>query len=187
MGMIRLAFLALAIGMTLQAELALPALAQAPVSITTPDKLQTRLGPLEFKDGAPSKETVEKVYDNLDAMHASEAFLNAFRGASLMAARKGMISAGIEDNSVVIFSEMMDSKSLFLTANADTPYFISFIDLSKGPMVVELRRYPWVLSTICGSAGSSTSACRARTGARAENTCWCRPVTPATCLTAASM
>ena len=137
MGMIRLAFLALAIGMTLQAELALPALAQAPVSITTPDKLQTRLGPLEFKDGAPSKETVEKVYDNLDAMHASEAFLNAFRGASLMAARKGMISAGIEDNSVVIFSEMMDSKSLFLTANADTPYFISFIDLSKGPMVVE--------------------------------------------------
>src|SRR5271167_3534318 len=103
----------------------------------TPDKLQTRLGNLEFKDGAPSKETVEKVYDNLDFMHASEAFLNAFRGASLMAARKGMISAGVEDNAVIIFSEMMDSKSLFLTPNADTPYFISFIDLSKGPMVVE--------------------------------------------------
>jgi hypothetical protein len=33
----------------------------------------------------------------------------------------------------------MDGKSLFLTANADTIYFVSFIDLSKGPMVLETR------------------------------------------------
>src|SRR5271167_1512026 len=103
----------------------------------TPDKLQTRLGNLEFKDGAPSKETVEKVYDNLDFMHASETFLNAFRGASLVAARKGFISAGVEDNSIIIFSELMDSKSLFLTANADTVYYFGFLDLTKGPLVVE--------------------------------------------------
>ena len=31
----------------------------------------------------------------------------------------------------------MDAKSLFLTANADTVYFLGFIDLSKGPMVFE--------------------------------------------------
>lgn len=31
----------------------------------------------------------------------------------------------------------MDSKSLFLTANADTVYYLSAIDLSKGPMVIE--------------------------------------------------
>src|SRR5271157_1716287 len=121
----------------LTANLGLPAFAQTPASITTPDRFETRLGPLEFKDGAPSKETVEKVYDNLDFMHASETFLNAFRGASLVAARRGFIDAGVEDNAVIIFSEMMDAKTLFLTPNADTPYFISFIDLSKGPMVVE--------------------------------------------------
>src|SRR5271165_3269666 len=108
-----------------------------PKSILTPDRVETRLGTLEFKDGAPSKETVEKVYDNLDFTHGSEAFLNAFRGVSLVAAHEGLISAGVEDNSVIIFSEMMDSKSLFLTANADTVYFIGFIDLSKGPMVVQ--------------------------------------------------
>src|SRR5208337_2003782 len=127
----------LALAVLFLANLALPAFAQTPAFITTPDKLETRLGTLEFKDGAPSKATVEKVYDNLDVMHASETFLNAFRGASLAAARKGFINAGIEDNAVIIFSEMMDSKTLFLTPNADTPYFISFIDLSKGPMVVE--------------------------------------------------
>ena len=111
--------------------------AEIPPGISTPDKLQTRLGAFEFKDGAPSKETVEKVYDNLDFMHASETFLNAFRGASLVAARKGFISAGTDDNSIMIFSELMDSKSLFLTANADTVYYFGFLDLTKGPLVAE--------------------------------------------------
>src|SRR5271165_5102 len=78
-----------------------------PRSISTPDRVETRLGTLEFKDGAPSKDTVAKVYDNLDFMHGSEAFLNAFRGVSLAAAHQGLISAGVEDNSVIIFSEMM--------------------------------------------------------------------------------
>ena len=31
----------------------------------------------------------------------------------------------------------MDSSSLFLTANADTVYYLSVVDLSKGPMVIE--------------------------------------------------
>jgi hypothetical protein len=31
----------------------------------------------------------------------------------------------------------MDSNSLFLTANADTVYYLSIVDLSKGPMVIE--------------------------------------------------
>ena len=32
----------------------------------TPNKMQTRIGTLEFFDGMPSKATVDKVYDNLD-------------------------------------------------------------------------------------------------------------------------
>ena len=50
---------------------------------------------------------------------------------------KASLSAGVKDNTVLIFSELMGSESLFLTANADTVYFLSFIDLSSGPMVVE--------------------------------------------------
>ena len=38
---------------------------------------------------------------------------------------------------MLIFSELMDSSSLFLTANCDTVYYLAFIDLSDGPMVVE--------------------------------------------------
>jgi hypothetical protein len=125
------------IAAVLVGALAVPAFAETPAPITAPDKLQTRLGTLEFKDGAPSKATVEKVYDNLDFMHAVEAFVNAFQGASTSAIRKGFNDAGIPDNTVLIFSELMDSKSLFLTANADTVYFWSVLDVSKGPIVVE--------------------------------------------------
>ena len=106
--------------------LSAPAFADTPAPITTPDKLQTRLGTLEFKDGAPSKETVEK-----------EAFGNAFQGASTSALWKGFNDAGIPNNTVLIFSELMDSKSLFLTANADTIYFWSILDVTKGPIMVE--------------------------------------------------
>ena len=92
---------------------------------------------LEFRDGAPSKETIGKVFDNLDLMHAVEAYVNAYQGVSTYAIWKGFNDAGIPDNSVLIFSELMDSKSLFLTANADTIYFWTIIDVSKGPVVVE--------------------------------------------------
>ena len=53
-----------------------------PPSITIPDKVVTSLGTLEFKDGAPSAATAQKVYDNLDLLHAEDVFLNTFQGAS---------------------------------------------------------------------------------------------------------
>ena len=108
-----------------------------PPSITTPDSVETTLGTLHFEDGIPSPETAQKVYDQLDLQRGVEAFLNGLRGVSIYAARKGMRDAGLKDNDVLIFSGLMDSRSLFLTANADTVYFFSNVDLGKGPMVVE--------------------------------------------------
>jgi len=50
---------------------ALPQIATAqapaiPPILVTPDSVETRIGKLEFKDGAPSVATAEKVYDTLD-------------------------------------------------------------------------------------------------------------------------
>jgi hypothetical protein len=108
-----------------------------PPAITTPDKVESRLGVLEFKDGAPSAATVEKVYDTLDFIRGVDAFLNSYGGASAYAIREGFLSIGANDNSVVLYSELMDSNSLFLTANADTVYYMAIVDLTNGPMVVE--------------------------------------------------
>lgn len=57
-------------------------------AITTPDRLETRLGALEFTDGAPHRETLEKVYDNLDLIRGVDVFLGAFPGASTWALRQ---------------------------------------------------------------------------------------------------
>jgi hypothetical protein len=119
-------------------SLALPALAQTPQSITTPDKVETRIGTLDFKDGMPAKETIDKVYDNLDFTHAFEAFVNTFQGVSIRAVHKGFLSIGVKNNEVLIFSELLDAKSLYLTANADTVYYMGMLDLTKGPMVLEV-------------------------------------------------
>ncbi|QDU45649.1 hypothetical protein Mal52_41440 [Symmachiella dynata] len=108
-----------------------------PVELTTPDKVETPIGALDFQNGVPSVETAEKVRDALDFTRALNAYNNSFRGASAYALGKGFQSIGAEDNTVVIFSKLMDSNSLFLTANADTIYYLAAVNLSKGPMVIE--------------------------------------------------
>jgi hypothetical protein len=106
-------------------------------SISAPEKLESRFGTLEFTDGVPSAKTAETAYDQLDFAHALNAYLNGFPGASTWALRKGFNEAGVKDNEILIFSELMDAQSLFLTANADTVYFVGIVDLTSGPMVVE--------------------------------------------------
>lgn len=105
--------------------------------LTTPDHVESVIGALDYVDGAPSGETVEKVRDHLRYVRALTAFMDGHRGASTMAIRKGMLSVGVADNDVILFSELMDSESLFLTANADTVYYMSFVDLTNGPVVFE--------------------------------------------------
>jgi hypothetical protein len=63
--------------------------------------------------------------------------MNSIQGVSLWAIRKGFADVGVGDNEFVIFSEMMDAKSIFLTANADTVYFWGNLNLSDGPLVVQ--------------------------------------------------
>jgi hypothetical protein len=106
-------------------------------SIGTPERLDTRIGALELVDGVPTGDTAERVYEHLDFVHALNVFLNGYAGASTCALRHGFHDAGVADNQILIFSELMGSESLFLTANADTVYFLGIIDLTSGPMVVE--------------------------------------------------
>ena len=106
-------------------------------SLSAPDSGETSIGTLEFKYGAPTAESAEKLRDALAFTRALNVYDNSFRGASAYAIREGLHSIGAKDNDVVIFSELMDSNSLFLTANADTVYYMSAVDLSHGPMVIE--------------------------------------------------
>jgi hypothetical protein len=106
-------------------------------SLGAPPTITTSFGTLDFKDGVPTAGTAQKTYDMLDFTHALSAYNNSFRGASALAIVKGFESIGADPGDVVIFPKFMDSHSLFLTANADTVYYLTGLDLSKGPVVVE--------------------------------------------------
>ncbi|WP_426671320.1 DUF1254 domain-containing protein [Mucilaginibacter sp. McL0603] len=108
-----------------------------PAAITIPDMVDTRLGTLNFIDGFPDDNTVQKVYDNLDFVHGMQAFMNTMPAASLFAMRQGLKSIGVNNHSVVVFNDMTDSRTLFLTANTESVYLAGWLDLKNGPMVVE--------------------------------------------------
>jgi len=74
----------------------------SPSAIGTPEKVESRLGTLEYKDGVPVSATVQTAYDNLDFMHAVQVHLNAFAGVSTYAIRESFLSIGADDNQVVI-------------------------------------------------------------------------------------
>lgn len=111
-----------------------------PHSIMTPDAVETRLGTLRFFDGVPTRETADKVMENLLFLRGVETFLNGIPAASIEAIREGLVSVGAtEANHLVITDKLMDSNPLFLTANTDTVYAFNFFDLEKtGPLVIEV-------------------------------------------------
>jgi hypothetical protein len=111
-----------------------------PESIMTPNKVTTRVGDIEFFDGIPTPATAEALYNHLDYIRGVETFLSGMPAANLEAFRRGQATLGAKDyNQVLIFDQLMDSNSLFLTGNTDTVYVSAFFDLKKhGPMVIEI-------------------------------------------------
>ena len=111
---------------------------EIPESITTPDRVETRIGTLEFFDGIPTKKTAELVYDNLDFMRGVQAFLDGMPAASIYAMCNGLLEgAGVDDQTFGIFETLMDAKSIFLTPNSTTVYVTQCLDLENGPIVLE--------------------------------------------------
>jgi hypothetical protein len=111
---------------------------EIPDAIITPDSVETRIGTLKFFDGFPDDATTQKVFDNLDFMRGVEAFLTAMPGASAEAIRVGWASQGAVNNQTLLIMEnLMDSKSLFLTPNTESVYHMAWLDTSKGPLVLE--------------------------------------------------
>lgn len=134
--MIRLIYAALLPGL-LTIHAGGQATAQTPEFLITPDEVKSPIGVLEFDQGAPSLETAQRLKTHMDLIRGVNVYNNSFRGVSALALVKGYKSIGAESGDIILFEELMDSNSLFLTTNADTIYYIGWIDLSDGPVVIE--------------------------------------------------
>lgn len=72
--------------------------ADVPSYITTPDTVETRIGTLRFKHGAPDEKTVKTVYDQIDFSRGIEAFLTGMSATSIYALCDGFNHTGIKTN-----------------------------------------------------------------------------------------
>jgi hypothetical protein len=117
-----------------------------PPSLVTPDTVETRIGTLKFTDGFPDEATVAKVYDNLDFQRGQQAYLTALPAVSVEAFRKSYVDFGPVNQTVLLSEQLLDARSLFLTANTTTPYTVIYLDTKGGPLVLEIP--PEVLGPI---------------------------------------
>ena len=109
-----------------------------PEGIETPNILDSEnLGKLRFFDGVPYPETAEKVYDYVDLHNAVDAFTKGIQIASMEAMKRGILRYGPPNQTALLFEELMDSKSLFLTANTTNVYMMNWLELADEPMVIE--------------------------------------------------
>ena len=79
-----------------------------PPSLTTPDKVETRIGTLNFIDGFPDKATADKVYDNLAFQRGVQAYLTALPAVSIEGARKGITGFGPVNQTVLISEQLLE-------------------------------------------------------------------------------
>ena len=110
---------------------------EIPANVITPDTMETRIGTLNFVDGVPTKETSQKVWDQLDFSRAVEAMIMTTPAASLQGFRKGIQKWGPDNETMIYWDGRLDSKGLLLTGNTTVVYTFMWIDLKDGPMVME--------------------------------------------------
>lgn len=112
---------------------------EAIATLSSPNRVESPFGALDFFDGVPTPETVTTIYDALDLMRGIEVFLNAIPGASLVALRRGLRSIGITSPHVIGYTDpCADSRMLALTPNTETTYGTTMLDLRAwGPTVIE--------------------------------------------------
>jgi hypothetical protein len=123
-----------------QAKMTTPNPQEILKSISTPDKVDTPIGRLEFSDGVPTGSTVKTLYDNLDRSRGVQVYLDNLGAVAIRAFLSSLAEQGADaPNKVAIFAQLMDSQSVVLTANTSTLYAFSRTDLAKdGPTVIEV-------------------------------------------------
>lgn len=117
-----------------------------PPGVAMPDMVETRLGALRFDSGVPDPTTTDKLFDNLDFQRAVQAYLLGLPPVNQLANRSAILQMGPANTTVPIWEELVDSRTVELTANDNTPYTWFWLDLRNGPLVLEVP--PKVLGLI---------------------------------------
>ncbi len=105
--------------------------------VAVPDKVETSIGTLHLSDGYPDQATTRKIYDNLDASRALQAYLLAIPIVNQAGMRASIRGFGPDNRTDVIWENLVDARTVELTANDNTIYNFTWIDTKNGPVVIE--------------------------------------------------
>jgi hypothetical protein len=114
--------------------------------IAVPDKIESSIGTLNLSYGYPDDATVQKIYDNLDRSRALQAYLMAIPVVNQAGMRDSIRQFGPDNQTDLIWEDLVDPKTVELTANDNTVYNFIWLDTKKGPLVLEIP--PKVLGAI---------------------------------------
>src|ERR1700753_1618515 len=95
----------------------------------------------EFAGGFPTPATVARAYDEADFNRAVQAYRFFYPSVSIMATWKANLRAGMVANRVFGLLEGTPKQYVF-TPNSDTPYSGLPLDVSDGPIVLEVPPGP---------------------------------------------
>ena len=103
------------------------------------ETVKTRFGDFEFKNGYPTAEAADKLYELRAFSRAVESYQHFVTLLSMHYMQKGLSDFGLDAaNKFLIFESLLDARSLYLTANTESVYGMQFFDLKRdGPTVVE--------------------------------------------------
>ena len=101
--------------------------------VATPDMIESSIGPLKLRDGFPTAETKEKIWDNLDRSRALQAYLLAIPIVNQAGMRDTLLKFGPANSTDVIWENLVDPKTVELTANDNTIYSFIWIDTKQRP------------------------------------------------------
>ncbi len=140
--------LGLAIGSVAATAAAETTTMQTPIApgVATPDRLKTSIGTLKLDDGVPSEATTAKLWDNLDRSRALQAYLLAIPIVNQAGMRQSLLKFGPANSTDVIWQDLVDPRTVELTANDNTIYSFIWIDTKGGPVVIEVP--PKVLGAV---------------------------------------
>lgn len=96
-----------------------------------------QIGPLDFELGMPTPGAVEKLYEALDFQRAVQGYLWAIPTVGMESARQMLVdNAGARSGDLVLVAGYRDV-SVMLGSNVTTPYVFAWLDLSRGPLVID--------------------------------------------------
>ena len=102
--------------------------------------VETRIGTLDFThdfaNGYPTDETIEKLYDERDFQRACQAYLWSLPAVAFTSWQRGTNKELGARNGQIVAILSYEARQGILTANATTPYYLGFADLSAGPLVL---------------------------------------------------